>query len=104
MSIASPIRYPNTGSERVMTRRGWWLVVLNLVLPGSAQLVAGSRRLGRVGIIATLVLWIAGIVAAIVYLASHRAGYELLTASLVLVLVQAALIRCSGGGWDSRCS
>jgi LCP family protein required for cell wall assembly len=92
MSIASPIRYPNTGSERVMTRRGWWLVVLNVLLPGSAQVVAGNRKLGRVGIIATLVLWVAGVIALIAYVASHRAIYDLFTSSFILVVVQGVLI------------
>ena len=29
---ASPIRYPDTKSRPLMTRRGWWLVVLNLLM------------------------------------------------------------------------
>ena len=41
-----------------MTRRGWWLVLLNFLLPGSAQAVAGNRRLGRIGLGATLVMWV----------------------------------------------
>ena len=32
-----PLRYPDTASREVMTRRGWWLVLLNFLLPGSAQ-------------------------------------------------------------------
>ena len=26
-----------------MTRRAWWLLGLNLLIPGTAQLLAGSR-------------------------------------------------------------
>jgi len=52
----NPIRHPNASSSRTMTKRAWWLVVLNVVLPGSAQVLAGSRRLGRFGLGATLVL------------------------------------------------
>ena len=40
-----------------MHRRAWWLVVLNLVIPGSVQLVAGNKRLARIGLTATLSLW-----------------------------------------------
>ncbi len=58
-----PLRNPDAGSPQVMTRRGWWLVVLNFLLPGSAQVLAGSRRLGRFGLGATLALWIGLIVA-----------------------------------------
>lgn len=45
-----------------MTRRAWWLVALNLLIPGSAQLLAGSRRLGRFGVSATFVSWVLGVV------------------------------------------
>ena len=30
-----------------MTRRAWWLIALTIFIPGSAQLLAGNRRLGR---------------------------------------------------------
>lgn len=56
-----PMRYPDASSRAVMTRRGWWLVLLNFVVPGSAQAVAGNRRLGRFGLGATLVLWVAAV-------------------------------------------
>ncbi|MET0830434.1 MAG: LCP family protein [Microbacterium sp.] len=52
-----PLRYPDASSREVMTRRGWWLVLLNFLLPGSAQAVAGNRRLGKVGLASTLVMW-----------------------------------------------
>ncbi|BDZ65771.1 hypothetical protein GCM10025877_27090 [Agromyces mangrovi Wang et al. 2018] len=54
---ASPIRFPDPSSRPLMTRRGWWLVVLNVLIPGSAQVLAGNRRLGRFGLGATLALW-----------------------------------------------
>jgi LCP family protein required for cell wall assembly len=41
-----------------MTKRGWWLVMLNILIPGSAQVLAGDRRLGRFGLVSTFVLWI----------------------------------------------
>ncbi|MDL5352567.1 LCP family protein [Microbacterium sp. zg-YB36] len=53
-----PMRHPDAASPDVMTRRAWWLVVLNFLLPGSAQVVAGNRRLGRVGLAATLAMWV----------------------------------------------
>ncbi len=52
-----PMRYPDATSEAVMTRRGWWLVLLGFLIPGSAQVLAGNRKLGRVGLAATLALW-----------------------------------------------
>ena len=69
MSIASsPIRYPDAGSAPVMTKRAWWLVVLNTLLPGSAQVLAGNRRLGRFGLRVTLILITLGLVVGAVYL------------------------------------
>ena len=56
MSQTSPLRYPDTSSQKVMTTRAWWLVVLNFVLPGSVQALAGNKRLGKIGLGATLVL------------------------------------------------
>ncbi|MBN9170268.1 MAG: transcriptional regulator, partial [Microbacterium sp.] len=60
-----PMRYPDASSPQVMTRRGWWLVVLNFLIPGSAQAVAGNRRLGRIGLGATLALWVLVLLAAV---------------------------------------
>lgn len=56
MSTTSPLRYPDTSSPKVMTTRAWWLVILNLVFPGSVQALAGNKRLGKIGMGATLVL------------------------------------------------
>lgn len=49
-------------SSRMRRRRAFTLVALTLVLPGAAQLVAGNRRLGRLGLrvwLSTLVLVLA---------------------------------------------
>ena len=40
-----------------MTKRAWWLVALNFLIPGSPQLIAGNRRLGRFGVGMTFLLW-----------------------------------------------
>lgn len=53
-----PIRRPDTRSPQIMTRRAWWLVGMNFLVPGSAQALAGNRRLGRVGLAATLAMWV----------------------------------------------
>lgn len=47
MTLTSPIRNPDVRNPSVMTRRAWWLIVLSILIPGSAQLLAGNRRLGR---------------------------------------------------------
>jgi hypothetical protein len=55
VSATLPVRHPDLGSESFMTKRAWVLVVLNVLVPGSAQVLAGSRRLGRIGLASTLV-------------------------------------------------
>ncbi|RZU64337.1 LytR family transcriptional attenuator [Microterricola gilva] len=67
-SAASPMRFPDAGSSTVMTRRAWWLVVLNFLIPGSPQVLAGNRRLGRFGLGCTLTLWALAVLALVVWL------------------------------------
>ncbi|GAB3384934.1 hypothetical protein GCM10027568_01390 [Humibacter soli] len=91
MTIANPMRYPNVKSRDVMTRRGWWLVVLNLLMPGSVQVLAGNRKLGRFGLICTFVLWAAAIVVFIFYLVKPTAVVGFFTQTLALFVLQVLL-------------
>jgi hypothetical protein len=75
-----------------MTRRAWWLVCLNILLPGSAQVLAGNRRLGRVGIVSTLVLWVLALVALVLFLAWKPGIYAIATNLIALTVIQAALV------------
>lgn len=76
-----PLRYPDTSSRALMTRRGWWLVGLNFLIPGSAQVLAGNRRLGRFGIASTLVLWVLAVVGVLFALLAPTAGLSLVTSA-----------------------
>src|SRR5690606_8775319 len=75
-----------------MTRRAWWLVVLNVLLPGSAQVLAGNRRLGRVGVASTLALWVAVILAGLAALLWRSLLLTLATNWFVLTLLQVLLV------------
>ncbi|MFE2771598.1 LCP family protein [Microbacterium resistens] len=92
-----PMRRPDTSSPAAMTTRGWWLVLLNVLVPGSAQVLAGNRRLGRFGLGATLALW-TGLVVTLLFGLLWRQGLLWLTVGggwiswLVLTLVQVLLI------------
>lgn len=90
-TAATPLRHPDASSAPLMTRRGWWLVALNILLPGAAQLVAGDRRLGRAGLIATLLLWVLAIVALLTYLIAPSAIYTFFTQAGSLTAVQVLL-------------
>jgi LCP family protein required for cell wall assembly len=91
VSAVSPIRFPDLRSPQTMTKRAWWLVGLNILIPGSAQMLAGNRRLGRFGVGATFLLWIVLIVGLVAYLAAHTAIYAAATNPIALTIVQAGL-------------
>ncbi|MBB5844239.1 LCP family protein required for cell wall assembly [Conyzicola lurida] len=75
-----------------MTTRAWWLVVLNILLPGSAQVLAGNRKLGRVGIVATFVLWILALVTLVLFLVARTLVYSIATNIVALTVVQVLLV------------
>jgi polyisoprenyl-teichoic acid--peptidoglycan teichoic acid transferase len=98
-----PLRNPDLGSPEVMTRRGWWLIVANFLIPGSAQVLAGDRRLGRFGLGATLALWVMIVLIALGALLAPTTLFALATGSSIpaflswfrwvpLTLVQGVLI------------
>lgn len=93
---ARPLRNPPPDT-RIMGTRAWWLVVLNILLPGSAQVLAGNRKLGRFGLGATLFAWVlvlAGLSLALFargLLITLVANWFVLTAIQVLVIAYAAL-------------
>ncbi|MBB2957361.1 LCP family protein [Pseudoclavibacter helvolus] len=62
MTLTLPLRYPDASSPQLMTRRAWWLLIANFFLPGTAQVLAGNRKLGRF----MLSLWLGGIAAILV--------------------------------------
>ncbi len=87
-----PLRYPDAGSTGMMTKRGWWLVLLNFLLPGSAQVLAGNRRLGRFGLGATLISWVLVLAAILTSMLWQSMFLTLATNWFVLLLVQILLI------------
>ena len=90
MSTASSLRQPADGSPETMTKRAWWLLGLNVLIPGSAQLLAGNRKLGRFGVVASFLLLL---IVVISVLLSFAAPMVLLTiGSSTLGLWAVALI------------
>lgn len=86
------MRFPDASSRAVMTRRGWWLIVLNFLVPGSAQVLAGNRRLGRIGIVSTIVMWALVIGAVLAATLWRPVFLAVATNWFVLLLAQATLI------------
>ena len=91
MSTALPVRHPDVTSEPFMTKRAWVLVLLNVVVPGSAQVLAGSRRLGRWGLASTLVFWMVAVVVVVLAFAFRSPLIEIATNVVALTVVQVFL-------------
>lgn len=92
MTSTSPVRYPDLRDPSVMTRRAWVLLVLGLLIPGSPQLIAGNRRVGRFAVTTTFILWALVIVAALVYFLARPTFITIATNPFVLYVVQAAIL------------
>ncbi len=88
----SPIRHPVVDDPRAMTRRAWSLAGLHLLLPGSVQLLAGDRRLGRFAIVVWIVAWIAVIVAVVTWLVAPAVLLAIPTTPGGLTTLQIALL------------
>ena len=91
MSTSLPVRHPDATSEPFMTKRAWVLVLLNVVVPGSAQVLAGSRRLGRWGLASTLVFWAVAVVVVVLAFAFRSPLIEIATNVVALTIVQVFL-------------
>ncbi|MGO3886178.1 MAG: LCP family protein, partial [Mycetocola sp.] len=89
--MTQPLREPDTSATQVMGRRAWWLVVLNVLIPGSAQVLAGNKRLGRIGLSATLTMWALGIVTLILFLTARSWLLSVALNPWFLIIVQVLL-------------
>ncbi len=74
-----------------MRKRAWWLIVLTLVVPGSAQLVAGNRKLARIGITATLGFWALALLAILIGLINRSWLVAIVTTPILVGVLAVAL-------------
>ncbi len=84
-------------AARVRFRRAIALMLMTLVLPGSAQLVAGNRDVGRVAMRVWFGLVLTGAVVVVASLVDHRVAFELASNTLVLGLLRFGLIAVALG-------
>ncbi|MEE1619941.1 LCP family protein [Zafaria sp. Z1313] len=88
--LTDPVRHPESASAPVRTKRAWVLLLLTVLVPGGAQLVAGSKRLGRRALRVTLTCWFLLLAVAAVAVLNRSILIELLArpaVQLVLVVV-----------------
>ena len=83
MSSLSPFRNIDRATDGHLIKRAAWLVLLTFLIPGSAQIIAGSRRFGRVGIVATLAYWALFVVAAVLFFVNRSWLILVVTAPVV---------------------
>lgn len=91
IELERPLRNPDLESAPLMNKRARWLVVLGFLLPGSAQLLAGSRRLGRFGLGATIVLLLGGLLALAGVTWARSGTISLFTNPMVLLVLQVVI-------------
>jgi polyisoprenyl-teichoic acid--peptidoglycan teichoic acid transferase len=85
-------------SDRIKRRRGLTFLAMTLVLPGSAQLAAGHRRLGRVALRIWATLWFLALLAALLTLILPEAALAVVTLGPTLVAIKTVII-VLGLGW-----
>ena len=93
-TLTDPVRHPSGAAAPVLTKRAFVLILMTLLLPGSAQIVAGDRRLGRMALRVTLTVWLLAVLAAVLLLVSRSTLINLITnpiTSLLLIIGMAAL-------------
>ncbi len=85
-------------AARVRFRRAMALMVMTLLLPGSAQLVAGSRRVGRIALRIWALLVVGFVATLVVGVAWHELVFWLVSNTLLLGLLRLALM-AGAIGW-----
>jgi len=90
--IAESLQTSQRRSERVKLRRGLTFLLMTLVLPGSAQVAAGNKRLGRVALRVWAALWVLAILTGLFVLVWHSAAITVITRPLTLRVVQGVLV------------
>ncbi|MEC5181635.1 LCP family protein [Arthrobacter sp. CG_A4] len=93
-TLTDPVRHPSGAAAAVLNKRAFLLILMTLLVPGSAQTVAGNRRIGRIALRITLTVWAVTLAVVLLLVTSRSTLITLLTnpvASLLLVIVLATL-------------
>lgn len=98
MPAPPPVRASaGTRAANVRYRRALMLMSMTLVVPGSAQLVAGNRRVGRVAMRIWMGLVVAGLLSLVIGAVWHQYAFWLASDTLVLGLMRFALMGLAVG-------
>lgn len=81
--LNTPFRNVDRADSRQLVKRAGWIIALNLFVPGSVQVVAGNKKLGRIGILFTLGFWSFLAICLVFGLVSKVALFTLISAPVV---------------------
>jgi polyisoprenyl-teichoic acid--peptidoglycan teichoic acid transferase len=98
--LLDPIRARATAGDRaarVRYRRALMLMVMTVVVPGSAQLVAGNRRIGRLATRLWAALVVAGAVGVVLATFHHQYVFWFVSDPTVLGILRAGLMALAVG-------
>ncbi|MCP3427015.1 LCP family protein [Rothia sp. AR01] len=90
--LTDPLRHPAQAGAVTRTKRAWILLALTTFLPGSAQLIAGNRTLGRRALTVTFSVWGALILAGLLFLLHRTWLFALVTGRFTSLVLIVALI------------
>lgn len=96
--IADPINNPQYASDSTKVRRAWVFIILTLILPGSVQLIADRKNLGKRALVVTLTIWAIILLLVVLALIKRTLVLSILTNNVALILLIAALV-IIGLGW-----
>ncbi|MCR1160644.1 LCP family protein [Paenarthrobacter sp. UW852] len=91
-ALTDPVRYPAGASAPVRTKRAFVLVLLTLFIPGSAQIVAGDRKLGRMALRVTLTVWAVALLTLVIALVNRTLLLSIVTHPVGSLLVIVVLV------------
>jgi LCP family protein required for cell wall assembly len=84
-------------AQRVRFRRAVALMVMTVLIPGSAQLVAGNRRVGRIALRIWMALAVTALLSIVVSYFSHGFAFWAISNTLVLGLLRLVLMALAIG-------
>lgn len=92
-----PVSDAQRGSDRIKLRRGLGFLGMTLVLPGSAQLAAGNRTVGRVALRIWGGLWISAVLLVLLGLVWREGAVSLIAWPPTLRVLQVLLVLLAVG-------
>jgi len=99
---STPFRDIRNADSSQVIKRAWWIIFLNFLIPGSVQVLAGNRKLGRIGLFFTFGFWGFLLLAVFLGLVSKVALFTILMTPFVaiplgiLFIIYAALVAFFG--------